>query len=279
MNEANRASSYEPANGESLWVKRLGPAKAVESALGWAREAGKGAQETFIYNDYDVGETNLELLTQMRKDGELPDVIGLQSHMHSGTWPLEKVWRVCQDFSQFKRPIHFTETTVISGPKRSFNAASPPSDWKTTPEDEAAQADYVEKFYSLLFSHPSVKAITWWDLSDNGAWLNAPGGLLHSDMSPKPAYDRLMELTHRKWRTNAEMKTNAIGECQLRAFYGDYRVVVTDADGRSVEKAVSFSDGLGEMKIEIELKTPESFGFFSRNEVFPWQMRFIVANY
>ena len=31
---------------------------------------------------------------------------------------LTKVWAVCQTFAQFGRPIHFTETTVISGPRR-----------------------------------------------------------------------------------------------------------------------------------------------------------------
>ena len=39
---------------------------------------------------------------------------------------------------------------------------------------KAAQADYAVKFYRVCFAHPSMRAITWWDLCDQGSWL--PGG-------------------------------------------------------------------------------------------------------
>lgn len=42
LNEANGAAGQTPPNGESEWIKRDGPAPVVETALGWAREAGKG---------------------------------------------------------------------------------------------------------------------------------------------------------------------------------------------------------------------------------------------
>ena len=86
-----------------------------------------------------------------------------------------------------------------------------PTDWNTTPDGEAKQADYVAQFYTLLFSHPSVRAITWWDFSDANAWLGAPSGLVRKDMTPKPAYTRLMDLIHTQWWTNATGKTNRAG--------------------------------------------------------------------
>ena len=55
-------------------------------------------------------------------------------------------------------------------------------------EHEAQQAQEVEDLYRVLFSHPSVEGITWWDFSDQGAWMKAPAGLLRKDMSPRPAY-------------------------------------------------------------------------------------------
>ena len=54
------------------------------------------------------------------------------------------------------------------------------------------------KFYTALFAHPAVQAITWWDFSDLGAWLGAPAGWLRRDMSPKPVYDRLMAFDQRR---------------------------------------------------------------------------------
>ncbi|MCD6507549.1 hypothetical protein J7M22_13115 [Candidatus Poribacteria bacterium] len=50
----------------------------------------------------------------------------------------------------------------------------------------------------MLFSHPSVEAITWWDFSDRGAWQGTAAGFLRKDMSPKPAYERLTELVKGK---------------------------------------------------------------------------------
>ena len=71
-------------------------------------------------------------------------------------WPPKETWRVCQQFSRFALPLHFTETTIISGdrlPKKK-------GDWPSTPEGEARQAREVAGFYTLLFSHPAVEAIT-----------------------------------------------------------------------------------------------------------------------
>ena len=45
----------------------------------------------------------------------------------------------------------------------------------------------------MIFSHPAVEAITWWDFSDRGAWQRAPAGFLRDDLSPKPAYERLQQ--------------------------------------------------------------------------------------
>ena len=67
------------------------------------------------------------------------------------------------------------------------------TDWPTTPEGEQRQAAEAESFYGVLLAHPAVEAITWWDFPD-GCWLNAPSGLVRKDMTPKPAYERLLKL-------------------------------------------------------------------------------------
>lgn len=253
LNEANSAAGQTPPNGESEWIKRDGPAPVIETALGWARAAGSGQTETFLYNDYDTGSANLALLTQLRQDGKLPDAIGIQSHMHSGVWPLAKVWTVCQNFSQFGKPVHFTETTVLSGPARSVDfSAPPPTDWQTDPADEAAQADYVTRFYTVLFSHPSVRAITWWDFSDKDAWVNAPAGLLRRDMTPKPAYTRLLNLIHHTWWTNAVGTTDPHGLLSQRVFYGQY-LLTARVGGTRQQTQVFFPEASGPLTITLRL--------------------------
>lgn len=254
LNEANSAAEQQPANGESQWIKRDGPAPIVETALGWAREAGKGLPETFTYNDYDTGDANLGLLAKLQTDGKLPDAIGIQSHMHTGEWPMSRVWQVCEAFRKFGKPIHFTETTVISGPRRVFdyNGAGL-TDWLTTPEGEAKQANYVAQFYTLLFSHPSVRAITWWDFSDSDAWLGAPAGLIRKDMTPKPAYTRLMDLIHKQWWTNGSGKTDRRGAYKSRVFYGDYTITVTDAKGRTKTQNATFPEAAPPLAVTLRL--------------------------
>lgn len=253
QNEANASSSY-PRTGVGQWARRDGPAAMVATTLGWAREAAKGLGDTLIYNDYDTGDANVALLTELQKRGALPDAIGIQSHMHSALWKPEQIWAVAERFSRFGRPVHFTETTVVSGPIRSFNMQRPPTDWVTTPEDEQKQADYVAQFYSILFSHPNVQAITWWDFSDAGAWLNAPAGMLRKDMSPKPVYDRLMQLIHHDWWTRATRDTGGDGAVRLRAFQGDYELEVTTPDGRTTRQTVRIPIGSRSKTVTVRVK-------------------------
>jgi endo-1,4-beta-xylanase len=231
VNEANAAAQFD--NGVGDWAKRDGPATEVRTALSWARAAGEGGDETFIYNDYETGPKNVALLSELRATNSLPDVIGIQSHMHQGVWPLSRVWETCETFARFGRPLHFTEVTVLSAETRTgINYHGPPAtDWKTTPEGETQQADYVADFYKLLFSHPAVRAITWWDLSDGrGAWLGAPAGLLRADMTPKPAYERLLRLIKHDWWTDVSGRTGRGGEYRTRAFLGTYKITAATSD-------------------------------------------------
>ena len=110
----------------------------------------------------------------------------------------------------------------------------------------------VERFYTILFSHPAVEANSSWDLSDQGAWQGAPAGLLRKDMSPKPAYDALLRLINDKWWTRAEVKAGRGGEARLRRFYGDYKVVVKQG-GREVAGTFSF-DKSTSAPIEVQLR-------------------------
>lgn len=221
VNEATVSQRFD--NGVGHWVARDGAAAVVEQALHWAHEANPDA--TLLYNDFNISPEFEQLLAHLIVQQAPMHTIGIQSHMHKELWTLEKAWQVCETYAQFGLPLHFTELTVLSG---SFKAQDdndwhrPHTDWLTTAEGEANQLAYAQQFYTLLFSHPAVEAITWWDFSDNGSWQGAPSGLVRKDMSTKPLYDWLLDSFRKRWTTDAQVTADANGAADLRCFFGDY---------------------------------------------------------
>ncbi|MGL4608629.1 MAG: endo-1,4-beta-xylanase [Trueperaceae bacterium] len=252
INEVNSPDAA-PDTGVADWIHRDGASSVVETALGWARDAGG---ETLLYNDFQLGGTAYaNLLEALNERGTMPDAIGLQSHMHGGTWSKEQIWETCQKYSTYDLPLHFTEMTIISGDFRAISAnMTPSSSWPSTSEGEARQAEDVETVYTVLYSCPAVQAITWWDLSDGGAWLAAPSGLLYDDMTPKPAYERLLSLIKEKWWTDVTGVTDSSGSYSTRATLGGYEATVT-VENKTVTQTFEVTDnGDAETVVEIQLE-------------------------
>jgi len=244
VNEPTHLGRFGTRLGE--WAQSLGAVPYVRQHLETARVAGPKA--TLLVNDYRVDPPYYQILDQLRADGKLQfDVVGIQSHMHHGIWPLEKVWQVCDGYARLGLPIHFTETTLVSGAflgkdtKRRSNAFSDEELWgETTSELEARQVEQVEKFYTALFAHPAVHAITWWDFSDAHAWKRAAAGWLRKDMSPKPAYEKLRELIKGRWWSKLDGSTDAQGQLRARLHYGDYQATITLPNGAELKKTISW---------------------------------------
>ncbi|MBN1808455.1 MAG: endo-1,4-beta-xylanase [Planctomycetes bacterium] len=223
VNEATVSHRFDNAVGR--WIKANGAAHCVAAALAWAHDASPDA--VLLYNDFNVGEDFESLARRLLDDAAPVRTLGIQSHMHKELWRLERAWNVCETYARFGLPLHFTELTVLSGRLKAENDNDwhkRHDDWLTAPEGERAQADYGEQLYTLLFSHPAVEAVTWWDFSDFQSWQGAPAGLLRPDMSPKPLYDRLYELFHKRWTTDVEITADADGRAHADCFYGDYAV-------------------------------------------------------
>lgn len=210
-------------------IEKIGPVELAKECFAAARKGNPRA--TLLINDFETGTNYAELLEKLVDENGKPvyDVIGIQSHMHAGAWSNDYLWEVCERFAKFGKPLYFTEFTLLSSEK--------PFDWEkqevfpSTPEGEARQATDAERVYTILFSHPNVEMITWWDLSDQGAWMNSPAGLLHADMAPKPIYETLRKLIRETWSTNETLQTDKNGSVSLRAFRGEYDVTVTLSDG------------------------------------------------
>jgi GH35 family endo-1,4-beta-xylanase len=182
-----------------------------------------------VVNDYDTTPDYAGLLRSLIDAGAPVDIIGQQSHMHSGNWPTTQLWTILERLSALRRPILFTEMSVLSGPPRQIDwrTESRLQDWETDPENERKQADYLEQFYRLVYSHSNTIGIVLWNYSDRRAWLGAPVGLLRKDGTPKPSYGRLDALINRVWRTRGEFTTDASGKLVIpNAYEGTYRISV-----------------------------------------------------
>jgi len=222
-------------------IRQMGVRAYLLAAFRQARNANPSA--TLVINDYETGPEYADRVVEQLVDEAgrpLYDVIGIQCHQHTAVWPPEKIWEICERFARFGKPLHFTEATILSGQHGwELKQKDPQSPWPSTAQGEREQAEEVARFYTILFSHPAVEGITWWDFSDQGAWQGAPAGLVREDMSAKPAYQALMKLVKGKWWTKTEAEAGADGEARFRGFFGDYKLRVREG-GRELTGTFSF---------------------------------------
>jgi len=233
VNEAtdfDRESTREGGATLTAAIRQAGVQEWLRTAFARARLANPGA--TLVINDYVTNDDYMQKVIAKLVDesgSPLYDVIGIQCHQHRKAWSAAEIWQICERFAKAGKPLHFTEATILSGQQGwELRKDNPQLDWTSTAEGERRQERDVVRFYTILFSHPAVQAITWWDLSDQGAWQGAPAGLLRADMTPKPAYEALLKLIKGKWWTQTEASVSRQGRAQFHGFYGEYKVTAEE---------------------------------------------------
>ncbi|QNO37160.1 endo-1,4-beta-xylanase [Protaetiibacter sp. SSC-01] len=216
-------------------ISRIARAKGriplIREAFDAARETNPGA--TLLINDFDLSSAYECLIEGLLENGVRIDAIGLQTHMHQGYWGEETMLAMVDRFARYGLPLHLTENTLLSGELMPAHIVDlndyQPDSWPSTPEGEARQADELVRHYRSLVGHPSVQSITYWGITDAGAWLGAPAGLLRADGSRKPAYDALRELVRGEWwLPPTRIRTDDDGVVRVSGFLGDYRVTLGD---------------------------------------------------
>ena len=236
-------------NAVTRLAQRRGQVGMVRLAFEEARAANPNAR--LVLNDFDLSADYERLIEDCLTAGIRIDAIGLQTHMHQGYRGEDGVWEILERFARFGLPLQLTETTLLSGDLMPRDIVDlndyQPESWPSTPEGEARQADEIVRHYRTVVSHPAVESLTYWGLTDHGAWLGAPSGLIRRDGSKKPAYDALHDLVRGEWwHPETRTTTDADGAVSVRGFAGRYRVT-TPAGSAEVELGA----GVGAVTAEI----------------------------
>ena len=149
-------------------------------------------------------------------------------------------------YARFGKPLQITEITVPA--------------YSNNDEDEAIQAEIIEKLYTIWFSHPMTEQIIYWNTVDGYAHVSSQvpvkiresqgnmslgenyyyGALLRYDMTPKPAYHTVRNLIHHVWHTDVQTVSDENGKASFRGFYGTYDVEIT-ANGKTVPQTLTLS--------------------------------------
>lgn len=213
-------------NGITRICQEMGRLKLLRETFLAAKKANPSA--VLLLNDFETSEEYAFLIEACIESGIPIDAIGIQSHMHQGYWGVEKTLKVLERFSRFALPLHFTETTLVSGkimPREIVDLNDyQVTDWPTTPEGEERQAQEAVLHYKTLFAHPLVQSITYWNFVDGG-WLNAPAGFIRKDGTAKPMYHEILNLVKRDWWTKTvSLRTDDEGCVSITGYLGEYEV-------------------------------------------------------
>ncbi len=124
----------------------------------------------------------------------------------------------------FEKPVEITELSIPS----EMNPRCSKMDYWRNPWDEATQADYIEKFYTIAFAHKNMRAISWWDMFDENAFISS-GGLMDENANEKEAFKRLTALL-KSWTSEENTVSNSVGSAELQLFGGKHLITVSSGE-------------------------------------------------
>ncbi len=174
------------------------------------------------------------------------DTVGFQYHIWSNPdneaqvvanmFNADNMYRVFDTFrNELNVPFQMTELT--------FPCHDPESK-----EAEDLQAEVLRQLYTIWFGEPNMEAVIYWNVVDGYAYNAEPGdftagenklagGLMHFDLTPKPALNMIKKLFNEEWRTNVTVGTDEGGAARFKGFFGCYDAEIT-VNGKSVTKTL-----------------------------------------
>lgn len=206
---------------DNYYEKRLGPDITKRMAM-WVKQNDPSA--VLFLNDYNV-LTGVSLDAYVKHIRTLLDQgvpiggIGVQGHLHGDTFDPDALKHALDTLAQFHLPIRVTEFNFPGQRSRTrFNRRVP-----LTSAQEEAKAKAIVAYYRICFAHPAVHGILMWGFWEGANWIPT-SSIYKRDWSPTPAALAYHDLIYKTWWTRWEGKTDANGQCKVRAFYGAHRV-------------------------------------------------------
>lgn len=157
---------------------------------------------------------------------------GAQGPAFTPSYLLDTVER----YTRFGKRIHLSEFSLPSTYGDDWFAGY----WRE-PWTEETQADYADAVLALLFAHPQVDSVGWWDLTDNKPSV-LTGGLVNVDGSPKKAFTRIAERIA-QWRTVESLDVKNESPLEVPATAGTYTITLNLKDGRTITDTATVTVG------------------------------------
>lgn len=167
-------------------------------------------------------------IERLSREGVPFDSIGLQFYngacveLYGGIQvPAIDLFRFAQElerYSNLGKRVYITE--IAAG---SAGCTWPGQSWWHQARNQQTQSDYLEGVFAIAYGNPNVEGITWWDLYDDGAFVEG-GGLFDSSGRAKAAYTRLSEIL-KAWRTDRTLETDSNGTALVEGDAGEYRII------------------------------------------------------
>jgi GH35 family endo-1,4-beta-xylanase len=205
----------------NYYEQRLGKDITLQMAQ-WVRQGDSNA--VLFVNDYDILtgvrlEDYLRHIRTLLDQGVLIGGIGVQGHLHSDTFDPAALRNALEKLSQFNLPIRITEFNLPGQRSRYYQDRG----LRLTAAEEKAKAQALVDYYRICFSYPRVEGILMWGFWEGANWIPV-SSLYRRDWTPLPAAEAYRDLVFRQWWTRWQGRADAQGRCEVRAFYGQYRI-------------------------------------------------------
>jgi|GEM_PF-595263 len=201
---------------------------------GWFKTAKKYLpQSKLVINEFDIlgnggspsrQDDHAALIERLLSEGAPIDSLGFQSHFWSTRLtPPTRLYEIIDRFAGFDLPLMVSEFDM--------NIL-----------DEELQAEYSRDFLKTWFSHPATEAFIMWGFWGGAHWFGETGAMYRNDWSPKPNLKTYTDLVFGEWWTHESLKTGADGHAKLRAFKGDYEIIISAPGYHTAVRQISATD-------------------------------------
>jgi endo-1,4-beta-xylanase len=219
----NRVCEWDAINhpiawgGASLFSKRPGLELLDREVLAHARTLTKlplWVNEDQIFRPGPQSDDTWTYLKDLKLEGIKIDGLGNQAHIHESYLPSpEHVLAVADRFAEVVPRQSITEFDI------------------QTVADEELAADYTRDLMIACFSHPAYTSFLLWGFWEGSHWAPTAASW-NKDWSIKKRGEVLEEWLGKRWRTEAELTSDATGNVRWRGFPGWYDL--TSASGELI---------------------------------------------